>query len=224
MHSILILYSAELSSMQYLLLDWQSRGHNTKHEHYTTPTSLLIFLHHLRHTLFFVACQYTYSLEHNPSAKCDEFHTQYFLYFTITAKIIWNEFCFHCSFQCSFEVIATLTAGCVCMLVVPLWYDLGWCSQIVVVLRLRRTPAFTSTSLSLSRAFLLNEFLNSAKSLNIQALPRPSTFVKKTAKHMLCACARPHIRAAYTRPRSRNWARGTGEGRGSCMFSTRRQG
>ena len=34
-----------------------------------------------------------------------------------------------------------LTTGCVCMLVAPLWCDLGCCYRTVVVLKLRRKPA-----------------------------------------------------------------------------------
>ena len=35
----------------------------------------------------------------------------------------------------------TLTAGCVCMLLTPLWCDMGCCSRTVVVLKLRQTSA-----------------------------------------------------------------------------------
>ena len=49
-----------------------------------------------------------------------------------------------CSHDLPQEASDPTVAGCVCMLVAPLsqWCDLGCCSQTVVVLKLRRTPAF----------------------------------------------------------------------------------
>ena len=61
--AIFFLQSWAVSSLQYLLIRWWSRGHETMRKHGTLPVSLLIS------SFTFCpleACQYTRRLEHNP--------------------------------------------------------------------------------------------------------------------------------------------------------------